>query len=73
MNSSTMNSFLIFTEGSGWHMEVVSVSYTYIVYFEFLLNFFMLYITNNNNGGENSLASGRILNFLNNSLKGLSL
>jgi hypothetical protein len=31
LNSRIVNSFLIFTEVSVWHMEVISVSCTYIV------------------------------------------
>jgi hypothetical protein len=68
LNSSIVHYFLIFTEVSVWHIKVISVSYTYIVDIQVCLKFFYVVHKNDNNESKNSLARGRILNFLNNSL-----
>jgi hypothetical protein len=68
LNPGTVNSILIFTEVSCWHVEVISVSYTYIMSTEVIWNVSMLSTTNTNNESKNSPASGRIPHFLNNSL-----
>jgi hypothetical protein len=50
-------------------MKVMSVSCTYTVDIWISLKFFPVATTNGNNENKNSLASGRILNFLNSFLQ----